>query len=190
MKAATGSRHPGRLGRRDPRRGIVRRSLACATTRAPSLGFGLRCRRSRHRRVPCICRPHHLRLVPICLDRVFLRTGLHGARQARLRQIGRVCVRRAARSRGHQPPFLEVPPVELGREAMRPPLGRPLLRVSQQGSLDELLLGQHGLCIGTWRSRTSIGPGGEVRFRARREAPRAIRPRSDPAVGRLRVSYG
>jgi len=38
--------------------------------------------------------------------------------------------------------------MEFGREAIRAPLGRPLLRVSQQGSLDEVLLGQHRLRIG------------------------------------------
>jgi len=46
--------------------------------------------------------------------------------------------------------------MELGREAIRAPLGRPLLRVSQQGSIDELLLGQHGLFIGMRRCRTSV----------------------------------
>ena len=45
--------------------------------------------------------------------------------------------------------------MELGREAIRAPLGGPLLCVSQQGSLGELLLGQHRLAIGRRASRTS-----------------------------------
>ena len=45
--------------------------------------------------------------------------------------------------------------MELGREAISAPLGRPLLCVSQQGSLRELLLGQHGLAIGRRTCRTS-----------------------------------
>ena len=46
--------------------------------------------------------------------------------------------------------------MELGPEAIRAPLGRPLLRVSQQGRLDELLLGQHGVSIGIEEVRTSV----------------------------------
>ncbi len=159
MKPATGSRHPRRLRGTDPRRGFVRRSFAFAPTLAAPLGFGLRRRRPRNRRVSCICRPHHQRLGSIGTGHVLLRTGLHRARHAGLRQDRLIVggrVRRGARSRGHQPPFLEIPPMELGRESMRAPPCRTLLRVSQQGSLDELLLGQHGLLIGTRRSRTSV----------------------------------
>ncbi len=168
VKSATGSRHPRRLRGTDPRRGFVRRSFAFAPTRAAPLGFGLRCRRSRNRRMSYMRRPHHPRLGSIDADRVFLRAGLHRTREPRVRRghlIGRSRVRRGARSSGHQPPFLEIPPMELGREPMRAPPGRPLLRVSQQGSLDELLLGQHGLLIGTRSSRTSVEvPGGAPRI--------------------------
>ena len=83
-------------------------------------------------------RPHHPRLGSIGADRVLLRAGLHRTGEPRVRRghlIGRSRVRRGARSSGHQPPFLEIPPMELGREAIRAPLGRPLLCVSQQGSL-------------------------------------------------------
>jgi hypothetical protein len=158
VEPATCRRHPGRLGRADRPRGIARWSFAFAETPVASLGFGLRCRRPRDRRVSCMRRPHHPRLGSIGADRVLLRPGLHRTGEPRVRRshlIGRSRIRRGARSIGHQPPFLEVPPMELGREAIRAPLGRPLLCVSQQGSLRELLLGQHRLAIGRRASRTS-----------------------------------
>ena len=46
--------------------------------------------------------------------------------------------------------------MKLGSESIRAPLGRPLLCVSQQGSLGELLLGQHEIVIGPRRCRTSV----------------------------------
>jgi hypothetical protein len=168
IEPATCSRHPRRFSRRDQPGGIVRRSLPFAATLAASLGFGLRGRRPGNRRVSCMCRPHHPSLGSIGADRLLLRAGLHRTREPRLRLgqlIGRSRVRRGARSSRHQPPFLEVSPMELGREAIRAPLGRPLLRISQQGSLDELLLGPHGLSIGIQRSRTSVRP-----FRQAKEA--------------------
>jgi hypothetical protein len=165
VEPAARRRHPRRLGRADQPPGIVRRSLAFASPRAACFGFGRRSGRPRNRRVSCMCRPHHPSLGSIGADRVLLRAGLHRTREPRVRRshlIGRSRVRRGARSSGHQPPFLEVPPMELGREAIRAPLGRPLLCVSQQGSLGELLLGQHRLVIGRRTARTSVRAGGRV----------------------------
>jgi hypothetical protein len=155
VQAPARGRHPRRLRRRDDRRGApFGESRTLASAAATTALFGFRRRRPRHGGVPRVPRSVQVQLRSACFHHALLDGGVNEPREhGRFLEVRLMRVARgveAVRSGGPQPTFLLLAAFELGRESLRTPFGRRLLRVSQQGGLDPFLLGQqHGLSIGT-----------------------------------------
>src|SRR5688500_4856068 len=182
-------RHPCRLRRRDHGRGARFGESRTPASAGPTTAL-FRSRRGRapHGGVPRVLRSVQTQLLSAGSDHALLDGGVDEPREhGWFRDVRLIHGARGAEAvgpGGPQPAFFLLAACELASESLRAPLGRRLLRVTEQGGLDPLLLGpQHGLNIGTEPVSASV-PDADPLSRARartgldrpREYDSAMRP--------------